>query len=270
MLNLSTFEPSMSITQTLPTKNLEKNVGTRILQGMRVEFPPPTASSSSNPPPIQKRKGKNSTKQTAMQEPPAPQLEKSRKGKEKAHDPTPEPPDMNPPVTESKLSSSFVEALLGIETTKRDPHRQADILRQLRSLYNVGEGESVINGVAEVDVITALKWHGKLSAGGKAAVSVEDLKEEMKSNGFSDAEVKKRNSCIKSFLGSRWYACLLSYTRRAFSTDGSMFQSFNPFLKDNMGKKAERRALKVESKSAFTGLLSKIPGYDVLRFNIFS
>ena len=110
--------------------------------------------------------------------------------------PLPSPPPA--PATKAKLSTAFVNVLMGIKSTKRAPNRTPDILAQLKKYYNLSSDAKVIDGVSEEDVVTAIKWHAKLTA-----VPAVQLKKDMVTT-FSGANVKDKKSCIIAFLSSPW------------------------------------------------------------------
>ena len=88
---------------------------------------------------------------------------------------------------------------MGIKCTKRAPNRTPDILAQLKKYYNLSSDAKVIDGVSEEDVVTAIKWHAKLTA-----VPAVQLKKDMVAGNFSVANVKDKKSCIIAFLSSPW------------------------------------------------------------------
>ena len=93
---------------------------------------------------------------------------------------------------------------MGIKSTKRAHNRTLDILAQLKKYYNLSSDAKVIDGVSEEDVVTAIKWHAKLTAGGRTAVPVVQMKNDMVTGNFSTANVKDKKSCIIAFLSSPW------------------------------------------------------------------
>jgi lipid-binding SYLF domain-containing protein len=79
------------------------------------------------------------------------------------------------------------------------------ILSELKKHYKVSADAMVIDGASEENIITAITWYTKLTAGGNAAVATAKVKQDMEASGrFSAADVKNKNSCIIAFLSSSW------------------------------------------------------------------
>ena len=131
-----------------------------------------------------------------------PKKSKKAKGKQVELD---SPPPASTAPTASALPTDFVEVLMGIKTKLRAPNRMPYILSELKKHYDVSADAMEIDGASVENIITAITWHAKLTAGGKAAVVTAKVKQDMEASGrFSAADVKNKNSCIIAFLSSSW------------------------------------------------------------------
>ena len=165
----------------------------------------------------------------------------------------------------ASLSTALVKSLLAIKVKERFPNRIPAILKTLRAIYSAENDVSAdtvttIDGHEEKDVETAIKWSITLLTASK-----KNIKDDMIAAGFAGAQTKSKAIAITSFLSSAWYH-LYKLNLRAFSTDPTVFTSFNPFAVENLVKR-EAAVVKLEQSTAAFVLKSiSIPGLALHSF----
>ena len=116
---------------------------------------------------------------------------------------------------------------------------------------------SFIDGYSEINVKTAIAWLIRIS---DPKSSAKFIKADMLAAGFLASEIKTKELAVVAFLSSKWFVYLVN--SRAFSTDNSIFPSFNPLASGNLDKRdATSLALK-KSKESFISKTISVEGFD--------
>jgi hypothetical protein len=164
---------------------------------------PEPPSSSRNP---YTRKRVASLSPVNEQTPPVAQPDGKRwKGKGRANN---EQEGQSPPIFSDPTKPSLepipeaaVEKLLALKTKSRSQNRLDYYFKEIR--------HDIPAAIHDDYIKTALRWYSKMSTMGKDAPATNAIKSDMRSQGFPEAVLKRKTSCVKAFMCSSWYPLLL-------------------------------------------------------------